>query len=180
MPDEETCRYFAFLRAINVGGRTIKMDRLRALVEELGFDRVETFIASGNLIIDTPPTDARALERQIEDHLRAALGYDVDTFIRTTDELAAVAARQPFENLDGGRLYVAFLDNTPDADTCKQLLARRTPVDEFDVHGREVYWLCRTSTHLSTFSGGVLEKITGTPATLRNINTVHRLLAKYS
>ena len=43
-------RLFAFLRAINVGGRTIKMERLRREFEVFGFPGVETFIASGNVI----------------------------------------------------------------------------------------------------------------------------------
>ena len=50
-------RYIAFLRALNVGGHTVKMDHLRSLFEALGFGGVESFIASGNIIFDTPSTD---------------------------------------------------------------------------------------------------------------------------
>ena len=69
---EEVTRYVAFLRAINVGGHTVKMERLRELFAELGLANVETFIASGNVIFDAPSGDAGALERQIEQHLHAA------------------------------------------------------------------------------------------------------------
>ena len=75
--------YIAFLRAINVGGRTVKMDRLRGLFEHLGYADVETFIASGNVIFQSPAEDTRALEQQIEAHLAASLGYEVATFVRT-------------------------------------------------------------------------------------------------
>ncbi|MBK9943158.1 MAG: DUF1697 domain-containing protein [Kouleothrix sp.] len=91
-----TQRYCAFLRAINVGGHTIKMDQLRALVEQLGYTNVATYIASGNVMFDAPDDDAPALEAQIERHLHAALGYEVTTFLRTAGELAAVAAYTPF------------------------------------------------------------------------------------
>ena len=68
-------RYIAFLRAINVGGHTVKMDRLRALFQELPLANVETFIASGNVLFDSDESDTRVLERMIEGHLRAALGW---------------------------------------------------------------------------------------------------------
>lgn len=58
-------RYIALLRAINVGGHTVKMDRLRTLFAQVGLANVETFIASGNVIFDTPIQDTRALEQRI-------------------------------------------------------------------------------------------------------------------
>ena len=57
-------RYIAFLRAINVGGHTVKMDRLREIFESLGFANVETFIASGNVVFETTAGDTAALETQ--------------------------------------------------------------------------------------------------------------------
>ena len=67
-------RYVAFLRAINVGGsHVVKMDTLRARFEGLGFSRVETFIASGNVIFETRSKDAAGLERRIEAMLEMSL-----------------------------------------------------------------------------------------------------------
>ena len=59
-------RYLAFLRAINVGGHTVKMDALRHIFESLGFTSVETFIASGNVIFEAGQQDPAALEKAIE------------------------------------------------------------------------------------------------------------------
>ena len=50
--DHTMPRYITFLRAINVGGHTVKMDRLREIFESLGFANVETFIASGNVVFE--------------------------------------------------------------------------------------------------------------------------------
>ena len=85
-------RYVAFLRAINVGGHTVKMDRLRALFEELKFANVETFIASGNVLFDSASKSTDAMETRIERHLEKALGYEVATFVRPLASLAAVSS----------------------------------------------------------------------------------------
>lgn len=155
------------------------MEHLRALFEELGYGSVETFIASGNVIFDAATTDAEALEREIERHLRQSLGYEVTTFLRSAPELAAVASYQPFEAVADGTLYVAFLPDVPAAEAQNRLLACRSEIDDFHVYGREVYWLCRTSMSASTFSGNVLERVLGMPATLRNATTLRKLAAKY-
>ena len=89
-------KYVAFLRAINVGGHTVKMDQLRSLFEALSFSNVQTFIASGNVIFDSKSKSTKALEKKIESHLQDALGYEVATFIRTTSELAVIADYKPF------------------------------------------------------------------------------------
>jgi uncharacterized protein (DUF1697 family) len=65
-------RLIAFLRAINVGGHTVRMAMLRALFEELGLDDVETFIASGNVVFSASAKNVPALERRIEQHLAAS------------------------------------------------------------------------------------------------------------
>ncbi len=175
--------YIAFLRAINVGGHTVKMDVLRQQFEALGFSNVETFIASGNVIFETPVKNARTLEKRIEQHLRAALGYDVATFIRMDVELAAVAQYQPFPStaLKTAQAFnVAFLAEELEAASQKKLMALRSDIDDFHVHGREVYWLCRRKQSESTFSNAVLEKTTGRPSTIRGVNTIQKMAAKYT
>ena len=90
-------RFIAFLRAINVGrGRTVKMQSLRQVFESLGFFRVATFIASGNVIFETKTRDTKTLEKKIEERLREVLGYEVPTFIRREAELVKIANYQPF------------------------------------------------------------------------------------
>jgi uncharacterized protein (DUF1697 family) len=176
-------RYVAFLRAINVGGRRVKMDHLRKLFEALGFFDVKTFIASGNVIFDSPAEDTRKLEQRIEDHLRESLGYEVATFVRTASELADISRHQPVDpsdlNAEGASLYIAFLQTPPSAVTEQKLMAFRSEVDDFRIHGREVYWLCRKKMSESSFSGALLERALGMPATMRNATTVRRLAAKY-
>lgn len=181
MPSQQ--RYFAFLRAINVGGHTVKMEQLRALFTALGFANVATYIASGNVIFDAPDTSAHALEAQIESHLRDALGYQVATFIRTAGQLAAIADYVPFPAGSQGAhgLYVSFLQAALSDEVQQRLLALRTETDDFHVRGCEFYWLCRTRLSDSPlFSGTLLPKTVGVPSTMRSVTTVKKLAAKYA
>jgi uncharacterized protein (DUF1697 family) len=174
-------KYIAFLRAINVGGHTVKMDQLRSLFEALGFSNVQTFIASGNVIFDSSSRSTAALEKKIESHLQKSLGYAVATFIRTPAEVASVAVYEPFPKHNPEHtVYVGFMAEAPEKKSQANLIAAATPVDEFHVNGREVYWLCRVAKFSETqFSGGRLEKILGRATTLRNSTTVRKLAAKY-
>ncbi|MDQ2807500.1 MAG: DUF1697 domain-containing protein [Chloroflexota bacterium] len=184
LPATSLVRYIALLRAINVGGHTVKMEALRALFAGLGFTQVETFIASGNVIFHAPAQPAARLEAQIAGHLQQALGYGVATFVRTADELAAIAAYAPFTPADlatpGASLYIAFLAAPPTEAAAGKLLAARNPVDDFQIYDGEIYWLCRGRFSDSLFSGPRLEKMLGQPATVRNSTTVQKMAAKYA
>jgi len=177
-------KYVAFLRAINVGGHTVKMDYLRSLLEAIGFSSVETFIASGNVIFDSTSRSTKALERKIEGYLQKTLGYEVATFIRSTSELADIAQYKPFMDAEriaeGNALYIAFLAARPSDGSKQKLLSFTTETDDFHVYGREVYWWCRKKISESKFSGPLLEKTLGMPATLRNSTTVKKIASKYT
>jgi len=177
-------KYVAFLRAINVGGHTVKMAHLCDLFQAMGFSNVETFIASGNVIFDSTSKSTRALENKIERALEANLGYQVLTFIRSITELAAVARYKPFPetdlNADGTVLYIAFVADNPGEERRQRLMSFVTEVDDFHIYGREVYWLCRRKLGESIFPGTKFEKTLGMPATLRNANTVVKIALKYS
>ena len=175
-------RYIAFLRAINVGGHTVKMDRLRAIFESLGFANVESFIASGNVMFETTMGDPAALETRIASALQTALGYEVATFLRTGAELARIATHQAFPPSDlavAQALNIAFLAAPLDAEAVRKLMALKTAIDDFATHEREIYWLCRKKQSESTFSNAVLEKTLGRQATFRGANTVQKMAAKY-
>ena len=175
-------RYVAFLRAINVGGHVVKMARLKELFDSLGFGEVETFIASGNVIFTSPAKSGAVLEGKIEQLLQRELGYEVKTFIRSDRQIADVAEHVPFPPLADGQeatLYIGFLMTAPERAAIERLLAAQTPIDEFQIAGSELYWRCRGPSSESIFSGAKLEKTLGMPTTLRNVNTVRRLAAKY-
>ena len=175
-------RFIAFLRAINVGGHNVKMETLRSLFVELGLANVETFIASGNVIFETNARKVKMLEQKIADHLKAALGYEVATFLRTDTEVQAVANYQPFadEEMNAAlALNIGFLAEPLSREALDKLFTYRNEMDDLHVQGREVYWLCRMKQTESPFAKAGFEKITKTKATFRGVNTVRKLAAKY-
>lgn len=174
-------RYIALLRAINVGGHVVTMDRLRREFEALGLDQVETFIASGNVIFSSRSA-AATLAKRIEARLEKSLGYEVATMLRTDAEVAAVEAFRPFPEpamKAAAALYVAFLDRAPGKTAERTLAGFRTEIDDFRLEGRELYWLCRTRQMESKFSNAVLERALALRSTMRNVTTVRRLAARY-
>jgi uncharacterized protein (DUF1697 family) len=172
-------QYFAFLRAINVGGHTVKMDALRFLFAECGCSYVETFIASGNAIFESSEVDQVALTRRIEAHLFHNLGYAVAVFLRTPDEMTSIVGHQAFSNPEKSTIYIAFLPIPPDEKASEKLSAFNSTDNQFQLHGREVYWLCRTRFSDSIFSGAILEKTMGMQATIRNFTTIFKMTQKY-
>ena len=172
----------ALLRAINVGGHTVTMAELRRLFEAAGFAGVSTFIASGNVRLQVNLRQRRAVERRISSMLQVALGYEVASFLRSRDELASVVAHQPFADdmLKGAlAMNVAFRHEPPRAEAEARLLALRTDIDDFSVHGPHVYWVCRVKQSASRVSGATLERALGVPATLRSLNSLRRLAASF-
>ncbi len=175
-------RYVAFLRGMNLGKRRLEMSRLKALFEELGYDQVATFIASGNVIFATRERNAQKLEAQIAEHLERSLGYDVDTFVRTLDEVAAIAKTNPFPETknDGVTIHVAFVHGTLDTATARALTSVRTSEDEFRAASREYYWLCRIRTSDSKIWTSPEIKALSLPrATMRNVSSIQKLVAKH-
>ena len=172
-------RYFTFLRAINVGGHIVKMDRLKQIFESLGFKDVKTTVASGNVTFDDSSSDALALENRIEDALKSALGYEVVTFIRIRNEMVSIVEFQPFPQSIVGKAVsfnVGFLKEHLTPASQKQFMTLSTPTDNFAVHRREVYWLCGTKQMESGFSNAVFEKQFAVRSTFRGMPTVQKML----
>ncbi|HEY4868864.1 MAG TPA: DUF1697 domain-containing protein, partial [Candidatus Dormibacteraeota bacterium] len=89
--------FVALLRGINVGrNKRLAMSDLRALLEALGYGDVRTHLQSGNAIFTTGRGAESKLEQQISARISADLGLDVSVLVRTSAELAAVAAGNPF------------------------------------------------------------------------------------
>lgn len=177
--------HIAFLRGINLGKRRIKMDELAARFAELKFAEVATFIASGNVIFSSKTGDGAKLEAQIEKHLHVTLGYEVDTFVRTRADVAAVAAFRPFAKADldepANTVHAGFLKAELSAAQRRGLEACRSDVDAFRVEGREYYWLCRRiKTHESKiWASRELRALKLPTSTMRNVTTIRRLAAEF-
>jgi len=177
-------KYVVFLKAINVGGHTVKMDYLKKLFEQMGFAKVTTFIASGNVIFETKTKNTESIKKKIETELEKSLDYKVATFIRTLSEVKEISEYKSFKDSDleneQNSLYIGFLDNQPDKESQKKVLALSDEANEFHFNHKEMYWLCRKNFSDSGISGKTLEKALGMKTTIRNSTTVRKMAIKFS
>lgn len=175
-------QYVAFLRAINVGGRFVKMADLRAQFEPPTFRNVHSYIQSGNIIFDTGVADPGALEAQIEALLQRAFAFEVPTFVRSADTLTDLAGYWPFREAEPepeSAYYISFLKETPAAEGRRQLVRLSTELDEFHLYDRHVFWRWRRPLGASEMTNTGLERLLDIPATRRNLNTVRKLVDKF-
>ncbi len=175
-------KYFAFLRAINVGGHNIKMEQLNHLLSQAGMLNVESYIASGNFIFNSEENKSAALENIIETALEKALGYSVAVFIRTEYELKGIQQFQPFSNeeFQACTAYnVAFLPEILDISSISLMKRWESEIDSFNYHQREIYWICKKKQSESTFSNAVIERTLGVRSTLRGFSTINKIVEKY-
>jgi uncharacterized protein (DUF1697 family) len=175
-------RYISFLRAVNVGGHVVKMNELKSFFQKLEFSKVETFIASGNVIFESKSADASSLERLIEERLHKLLGYKVTVFIRTDAEVVVIARQKPFAESDlnsAPTLVVGFLKKPFSEASRKFFLGLTSDTDLFSTRGREIFWLCRKRQRESKFSNAVFEKKFSLQTTFRGFTTIVKLAQRF-
>ncbi len=172
-------RYIAFLRAINVGGRVVPMARLRSIFEAMELDEVSTFIASGNVLFTSTKKEL-TLVRTIESTLAKKLGYEVNVFLRTDAEVIELASSPAISKARGfvPTVVVGFCAAEPDAATKRRIAAIPSPVDRFQILGRNILWLCDVKQSETKVTLTTLEKALGARATFRGVNTIDKLATK--
>lgn len=176
-------KYIAFLRAINVGGHIVKMDRLKKLFEKMGFEKVDTFIASGNVVFESKVKLVDLIKEKIELDLHKQLGYEVATFIRTADDLKKIREYKPFKESElsnpNNTLYIGFLDSVPSEENQHKVFAMQDSANEFHFNNNELYWLCRKNFSDSGIDGKKIERALGMQTTIRNSNTINKITVKF-
>ena len=172
-------RYVALLRGINVNGRrTVRMEELRALVADLGYADVRTYIQSGNVLLSGDDGAAGAIGRAIERGIAERFGIpDVAVVVLTSGELGEMVAGNPFvrEGLEPKTLYAAVLARAPEAGRVEAIPAEAYLPDRFAVAGRCVYVHCPNGFHATKLNNGFFEARLGVAATSRNWNTMVKL-----
>jgi uncharacterized protein (DUF1697 family) len=160
--------FIALLRAVNVGGTgKLPMGDLKTICEELGFDAVRTYIASGNVVFTSRKSEA-AVKSALEKRLAAYAGKPVGGLIRSAAEMAQVAADNPFPKAAPNRTMAVFLDHAPPADTLARVRGQKD--EQIKLGRREIY------VH---YGEGMAKSKLVIPAarlgTARNMNTVATL-----
>jgi len=173
--------YLILLRGINVGGRNpVPMAPLRALLEDLGYKDVSTYIASGNVLLRSDKTPA-AVKAEIEAALPETFDLHrerLEVLVLTRDQLRAVIAEKPEgfgEQPDTYLSDAVFLIGI-DAGEAMKVFDPRPGVDEV-WPGNGVIYSQRLGAERTKSRLG---KIVGTPAyramTIRSWSTTTKLM----
>jgi uncharacterized protein (DUF1697 family) len=162
-------RFVALLRAVNVGGTgKLSMSDLKSLCLDAGFSRVETYIASGNVIFESEGEAAEA-KAMLEARLLTLANRPIDVVVRTAHEMAAILVANPFRSADPKLSYVIFLNDPPPPDASRDVVGRGD--EELHLGDREIFVL---------YPGGMGRSKLRIPAaksgTARNLNTVAKLV----
>jgi uncharacterized protein (DUF1697 family) len=161
--------YIALLRAVNVGGTgKLPMADLKTLCAELGFSRIETYIASGNVVFDCGMPAAR-VQAQLEKRLLAYAGKTVGVFVRTASEMRTILKRNPFSDEESRYTYAFFLNEKPLSDALDEVRGRDG--EALRLGRREIYVYYPTGMGKSK-----LQIPAAKLGTSRNLNTVAKLV----
>src|SRR3989442_6132514 len=168
------------LRGINVSGqKIIKMEKLRASFETLGFNSVRTYVQSGNVIFQASKTSSDILSKSIEGKILSNFGFSVPLVLRSSDEMKKIANDNSFltdRGIDHSKLHITFLSELPAKAVLGKLNALNAVPDQFRVKGREVYLYCPNGYGRSKLSNASFEKLLSVQATTRNWKTVKTLV----
>jgi uncharacterized protein (DUF1697 family) len=176
-------RYVAFLRGMNLGNRRIKNPELVAHFEAIGLEDVATFRASGNVVFVDPAGESESkLQGRVEKELGRRLGYDVAVFLRSAEEVASIAARDPFPAeaiaASKGKPQVVLLGRKPSAKAKKEVLALAPEGDLIEIEGRELHWLPTVGLSETELDTKALDRALG-KGTTRTAGTIEQIAAKY-
>jgi uncharacterized protein (DUF1697 family) len=171
--------YVAMLRGINVGGnKRIKMDRLRASFEALGFEQAQTYIQSGNVVFKAGKPAPAALSKKIEERIVMDFGFSAPVILRTSQEMAETIANNPYlkePGIDSEKLHVMFLAEVPTPDAFKELARLTTKPDRSLSSGKEIYFHLPNGVAHSSLANNPIERRLLKFATLRNWRTANAL-----
>jgi len=171
--------YVAFLRGINVGGKNkVAMPELRSMFEELGHQEVVSCVQSGNIVFGSRASAPAKLAAGIERAMAGTFGLTVSVHLRTRRDLEGVVVGNPFitKGAEFTSLHVMFLADAPEGKALAKLDPDRSPPDEFEVRGREIYLHYPNGSGRSKLTTDYFERSLGTSATARNWNTITKVL----
>jgi uncharacterized protein (DUF1697 family) len=170
----------ALLRAVNVGGRSLKMADLVALARDLGFTEPRTLAQSGNLVFEAKETTHADLERRLEAEAEARFGFAIDFIVRSAAEWRTLIARNPFLDAargDPSHLLVVPLKTTPPKDAIDALRAAIKGREQIALASRDAYLVYPDGIGRSKLTIQVIERYLKARGTARNWNTVLKLAA---
>ena len=174
--------YVAFLRAINLGNtRKLPMAELRSCLEQAGFDGVETYIQTGNVLLRSSMRSPDRVASRVEQVLESDRGFAVPAVVLTPAELRQVyddacSLDPPVEG--EVRRYVTFLKQPAPPEVAEEIAALGVEGEAARVRGRAVHVWVRDGYRNARVSNALIERRLGT-ATTRDLKVVTTLAERW-
>lgn len=164
-------KFIVLLRGVNVSGKNkLPMKELRELLTSSGFENVQTYIQSGNIVLDSNLL-AKETERKITQLIKQKFEYDVPSFAYTIQDWEKILDKCPY--VEGEKsIYFTFLDKAPE-DTTVEI--KKGETDEYTIIDDMIYLYC-LSYGKTKLSNNLFENKLKVTATSRNFRTVNKLL----
>jgi uncharacterized protein (DUF1697 family) len=175
--------HLALLRGINVSGHhIIKMDALQKMLENMGFTNVRTYIQTGNVLVDTTEENAASVGFKIKQEIAKVFGYDVPVIIIDKKDLESCLQDNPFlkeKNCDTKKVYVAFISRELLPTAINELKISQFKPDEAIIHQNKIFIKYAVGAGKTKLDQKYIEKKLNVVATIRNYNTINKLLELY-
>ena len=172
-------KYISLLRGINISGqKLIKMPVLIDLYKSIGFQNVETYLQSGNVLFNSDITDRKEIAGIIEEGIKYKFGYDVSVLIKIGINLKKIIKNNPFlkNNADTVKFYITMLFEKPEKELLESIMNFQSGKDEFHINEDIIYINCPDGYGRTKINNNFFEKKLKVTATTRNWNTVNMLL----
>jgi uncharacterized protein (DUF1697 family) len=171
--------YVALMRGINVAGKNrLLMKDLVAMFDDAGCFEVQTYIQSGNVVFRATQACATRIPGVIAKAVSGSLGFRASVVIRTAHELRSIAGANPFLRAGANpeALHVMFLADLPPPAKVAALDPKRSPLDSFQVRGRDIYLHCPNGVGRTKLTNDYFDTKLATTSTVRNWRTVLKLV----
>ncbi|RLD28388.1 MAG: DUF1697 domain-containing protein [Bacteroidetes bacterium] len=170
--------YIALLRGINVGGhKKVPMVELRGLLSNSGFKNVQTYIQSGNVILESSEEQISIIEEQIKTAILNYFGFDVPVIVKTNDELQAIFDACPFTKEKKEKSYFTILHSIPNAELVEIASKKVYEGEEYLIINDCIYFYCAKGYGQAKFNMNYFERKLKTSSTSRNYRTMVKLLS---
>jgi len=164
------------LRGINIGPhKRMKMEKLRASSEALGFEEVKTYIQSGNLVFRAGKLRPEALSKKLEEQIVRDFGFSCQIILRSKEEFEHIVTGNPLlgeRALDESKLHVVFVRETPSPAAIRKLESLTLEPDKVRHAGKEIYFYFPNGVSGSSLWKHPLDRVLEVPSTMRNWRTV--------
>lgn len=170
--------YVALLRGINVGGHNmLPMKELRDIALQLGCEKVQTYIQSGNLIFTADEARASELSNRLTARIADQFNLNVPVVLRSRADLQSILTSNPYvaAGMPAESLHAMFLAATPEPERVSLLDANRFLPQTYRLEGREIYLYLPHGVATSKLTNTYFDRTLSTTSTLRNWRTVRML-----